>query len=220
MDISKQENIRILTLSYEGKFNSDTLAGFRRCLDEVEADEEASCLIITGEGKNFSQGLDIEHLGKAEQEASGGAVQFVHQCMHGLRQLLTLSIPSAAAVNGHAFGLGAMIAMSCDYSAMRRDRGYFCLPEIDLNMSLVPSMQSLVSEKLSPKVLRDTLFTGARLGAEEALAAGIVDTVVDEAEVMAAAIALTQPMLNKNRKVLKTIKTDTHQPIIDVIDQY
>ncbi|MCG2942458.1 enoyl-CoA hydratase/isomerase family protein, partial [Escherichia coli] len=62
-------------------------------------------------------------------------------------RVLTFSLPTAAAVNGHAFGGGAMLAMAHDYRVMRDDRGYFCFPEVDINIPFTPGMAALIQAK-------------------------------------------------------------------------
>ena len=100
---------------------------------------------------------------------------FVGDCMQMVGRLLTFPIPVASLVNGHAFGLGAMITLASDYKVMREDRGYFRLPEVDLGMTLTERMNALVCGKLSGKVLRDVLLTGKRVGGPEAASCRIVD---------------------------------------------
>lgn len=51
--------------------------------------------------------------------------------------MLTLPMPTVAAVTGHAFGGGALLAMAHDWRVMRGDRGYFCFPEVDIRLASV-----------------------------------------------------------------------------------
>ena len=95
--------------------------------------------------------------------------QFADSCMRVLARRLDAPLPVVSLVTGHAFGLGAMIVLASDYRVMRSDRGFFCLPEVDLNMTLTVRMNELVCSKLSPKAIRASLLTGERLTAERAL---------------------------------------------------
>lgn len=203
-----------ITMHSDGKFNPDTLAEFNAALDTVYSDASINALIITGEAKSFSQGLDIEYLISAGQE---GAAKFIDECMVMVGRLLTLPIPSVAAANGHAFGLGAMILMASDYKVMREDRGYFCLPEVDLNMVLIPSMNALVREKLSGQFLRNLLLTGERIGAPTAVEYQVIDQCCDLNDLMTNAKALLQPMLGKSRDTLSGLKAGLHQDILRYI---
>ncbi len=67
-------------------------------------------------------------------------------------------LPTAAAINGHAFGFGALLALACDRRIMRSDRGFFCLPELDLKVAIPRPMMELLKLKLRHDVLRDLAF--------------------------------------------------------------
>jgi enoyl-CoA hydratase/carnithine racemase len=134
--------------------------------------------------------------------------------MNTLARLLVFPMPVVAAVNGHAFGFGAMLVLASDFSVMREDRGFFCLPEVDLGMGLVPSMNALVTHRLSGRVLRDLLLTGQRIGGREAVEYGIVDEHAPEEKIISTARALPQPMMGKERKALVQLKTGIYGDIL------
>jgi enoyl-CoA hydratase/carnithine racemase len=60
-------------------------------------------------------------------------------------------LPTVASFNGHAFGAAAMLATAHDYRVMRDDRGYFCFPEVDINIPFTPGIAALIQAKLSPR---------------------------------------------------------------------
>ena len=207
--------IMTLTMHNEGKFNPTSLAEFNQALDQVLADESLTGLLISGEEKTFAQGLDLEYLTAEKPDI---AMEFVHQCMQMIGRLLRFPMPVVSAINGHAFGLGAMIALASDYQVMREDRGYFCLPEVDLGMVLIPSMNALVINKMNNKAVRDSLLTGSKISGPSAQAAGFIDqccsldTIFIEAEIIIA------PMLGKNRHAVGGLKEGINQAILAHID--
>jgi len=206
-----EDNYAILTLNDEGKFNPELLSEFNNALEQCNSNSEILALIITGSGKNFSQGLDLESMSKMTGEA---AYDFVNACMEAVGRLLTFPIPVVSAVNGHAFGLGAMITLASDYAVMRQDRGFFCLPEIDIRMNLIPSMNALVTHKLNGKVLRDVLLTGKRVGGIEAAQLKIVDQSASESELIKVAKSLPLAMMGKDRRVLELLKLGINGAIL------
>lgn len=207
----KVDRFGLITLKGEGKFSPQSLQQFSEAIDQCLSYKEIQALILTGSGKNFSQGLDLESLAGMDGEAFRALVD---ECMNTLARLLVFPIPVVAAVNGHAFGFGAMLVLASDYSVMRENRGFFCLPEIDLGMGLVPSMNALVTHNLSGRVLRDLLLTGQRIGGREAVEYGIVDAHAPEETILTIAQALAKPMMGKNRKALVQLKTDINGDIL------
>ena len=214
LTLEMHEGRALLTMPEEGKFNPDSLAAFHSALDAALADDTAALLLITGRDKHFAQGLDLDYLYSA---APDDAVQFVNDCMRMVGRLLEFPLPVVSAINGHAFGLGFMIAIASDYRVMRSDRGFLCLPEIDLGMTLIPSMNALVTGKLNGSLLRDMLLAGKRIGGEEAVARGLIDACCTLDQVLARAEEVAQPMQGKDRKTLAGLKADMHRPILEVI---
>lgn len=123
-----------------------------------------------------------------------------------LARMLTLSVPTAAAVVGHAFGAGAMLALAHDFRVMRSDRGFFCLPEVDIRIPFHPGMAALIQAKLTPQAAVASMTTGRRFGGADAHSYGIVDATAAEAEVTAAAVDLLRPLQGKDPGTLGAIK--------------
>jgi len=151
-----------------------------------------------GEGKFFSNGLDLDWMGLADNDA-GALVSEVHRL---LERVLMLDMVTVAAVNGHAFAGGAMLASAHDYLVMREDRGYWCLPEVDLGLPLTQTMYSVLSAHIPPATLHDASLTGRRYTAAEALAAGIVVETAPEAEVLDRAVERAAALAGKDRTVI------------------
>ena len=203
--------IMTLTMHNEGKFNPSSLAEFNQALDQVLADESLTGLLISGEEKTFAQGLDLEYLTSEKPDI---AMEFVHQCMQMIGRLLRFPMPVVSAINGHAFGLGAMIALASDYQVMREDRGYFCLPEVDLGMVLIPSMNALVINKMNNKAVRDSLLTGSKISGPSAQAAGFIDQCCSLDTIFIEAEKIIVPMLGKNRHAVGGLKEGINQAIL------
>jgi len=214
MTLEAAAEVRTLVMHNGGAFNPDSLGAFNDILESVHGDPDAGVLLITGEDKNFSQGLDLEYLMANPDDG----MRFVGDCMRAVGRLLTFPIPVVSVVNGHAFGLGAMITLASDYRVMREDRGFFCLPEVDLGMTLTYRMNALVCGKLSGKVLRDVLQTGRRVAGPEAEQWGIVDKAAPLADLRELALELAQPMCGKDRQAFSGLKRGINSSILSVIE--
>src|SRR5204863_9476559 len=119
-------------------------------------------------------------MGDGQAEAS----TFVGDVQRMLGRFLVLPVPTVAAINGHAFAAGGMMALAHDFRVMRADRGFFCLPEVDINVPLAPGMTALIQAKLSARVVVETVLTGVRLGGPQAVERGIVDAAVAGPDVL------------------------------------
>lgn len=180
------------------------LADLHEALDRVEAESEGdSALVLTGEGKFFSNGLNLPELTKLEAPEQ---VRFASEMPRAMGRLLVSPVPTVAAVNGHAFAGGAVLALACDYRIMRDDRGWWCLSEIDVGMAIPPAIMALVQAKLPAAAVPDAVLAGKRFPAHEGIAAGIVDGKASEAELLAKAVELAGSLAGKNRNVMRTMK--------------
>ncbi|MCV7031570.1 enoyl-CoA hydratase/isomerase family protein [Mycobacterium sherrisii] len=204
-----RDKIAVLTLGDdENRFSPDWLDAVSAALDEVEKDAQA--LITTGVGKFYTNGLDLDWL-----MANGDHTEwYVNRVQQLFGRVLTLRVPTVAAVNGHAFGAGSMLAVAHDYRIMRDERGYFCFPEVDIRIPFTAGMAALIQAKLLPQTAVTAMTTGHRYGGEEALAAGLVDDVAAEAEVVNAAATKVQPLLGKDPGTLGAIKSTMYANVV------
>ncbi len=132
-----------------------------------------------------------------------------------LARVLELGVPTVAAVNGHAFGAGAMLALCHDAVVMRADRGYWCLPEVDLGMELTPGELGLIRAKLPPAVANEALTTGRRYSGPEALAAGIVQRTAEVDDVLDDATGIAAERAIRAGRTLRSIKRGLYGTIAD-----
>ena len=205
-------NIHTIRFSGSGVFNPEVLAATHQQLDAIEAGDSIEAVFLRGEGKNFSQGLDLEYLSAHREIFS----QFITDTMRLAARLTTFPVPVVSLVNGHAFGLGAMLVLASDYAVMRNDRGYFCLPEVDIGMTLTTRMNALVTSTMTPRAIRETLLTGGRLTAEQARLLDIVDAVGEDSELEALALQVSSPMRGKPREMLSALKYGVHHRFVDL----
>lgn len=171
-------------------------------VDKVDEAPGPKALVTTATGKFWSNGLDLVWVG----DDAGRMGQVVEALEALLAKVLTLPVPTVAAISGHAFAAGALLALAHDYRVMRADRGYFCLPEIDLHLAFSAGMSALVQAKLTPAAARDAMLTGRRYGGVDAEAAAIVDAAVPSEEVIPQAVGIATGLVAKADPTLGRIK--------------
>lgn len=186
----------------ENRFNPDWVTGVGGALDEVVAADSPRALVVSAEGKNWSLGLDLEWIA-ANLDQAAGFLDDVHDLF---ARTLELPVPTIAAIQGHCFAAGAMLALACDERIMREDRGFFCLPEVDINIPFTPGMDALIKSRLTPQVAHEMMTTGRRYGGSEAAQAGIVGSAAAEVDLAARAHARAASLAAKNGATLGTIK--------------
>lgn len=196
------DKIAVVTLGDdENRFSPEFLDTINAYLDEIE-NAGAQGLVTSGGAKFYTNGLDLDWLGAHGEETQS----YVARVQALLARVLTFPMPTAAAITGHAFGAGAMLAMAHDVRVMRADRGYFCFPEVDIRIPFTDGMAALIQSKLTPRAAVASMTTGRRFGGEEAAEFGIVDATAGEGAVIAAATDLLRPLAGKDPGTLGAIK--------------
>ncbi|CAG8623604.1 12692_t:CDS:2 [Ambispora gerdemannii] len=214
--LEQQDEIFILTMKDgENRFTVTFIEALFAALDEVERirgdSTEPAALVTTGEGKFYSNGLDLEH-------ALSTPNFFENYYLKFLVRLLTFPIPTVAALNGHAFAGGFMMAFAHDYRVMRIDRGYLCMNEIDIPSPVHPGMAAIVRVKMSnAKTFRDCLLQGYRFNAQEALNRELVDIIAPADQVLPKAKELAKKWSVKARAgpIYKSLKEEMYYEIIN-----
>lgn len=185
----------------ENRFSPAFLDDVEAALDQVISDG-ALGLVTTAGGKFYSNGLDLDWL-SAHTDRGPWYINRVHRL---LARVLTLSVPTAAAVVGHAFGAGAMLAIAHDFRAMRDDRGYFCFPEVDIRIPFNPGMAALIQSKLTPRAAVASMTTGRRFSGPDAAQFGLVEVACPADAVTGTAVDQIRPLGGKDPGTLGAIK--------------
>lgn len=149
--------------------------------------KEARCLVLTGEGRFFSNGMDLNYVDKNLNEVDS----IVSNVNLFLGKLLTFPLPTCAALNGHTCALGSMIALAADYRLMG-NKGIFFIPGVELGLRYTPGMLALMKAKTKSQMHRDMIIFGKRFLSDNLLKAGIIDEVVWPEPVLDRSIAFMQ----------------------------
>ena len=198
IELEKDGNIHVATMNNnENMISPEWQDRMLEILDIVESDCSAgAAMVLIGEDKFFCNGLDLEVVMDLDQP---GREEFGRKMAEIHRRMLLLPMPTVAALNGHAFAGGAFVAMSCDYRIMREDRGWICISEVDVGVTLPDAMMEILRGKVPPATARDAILTGKRYAADEAIAAGFVDGKAPLENLLDAAKELPSALPPKSR---------------------
>ena len=207
INVTHEGSVAVLTWDAgENRVNLDSLAGLNEILDELETIEGPLSIVLTGTGKFFSNGLDLERFGSKPDEL----VATVEVLEHTIGRLLIFPAYSVAAINGHAFAAGALISCAFDYRVMREDRGYWCMNEAEIGMALDEKLYSIIANRLPRQTAIVAATTAHRFAGPDALAHGIVESTQSVDNVLAHALVVAEAMSVLDRKILAQHKRLAH----------
>lgn len=191
----------------ENRFAIDWMDSVSGLVDDAVAAKKP--LIISATGKFFTNGLDTDYI------FAGNSLPPYLDAVHALySKVLTAAVPTVVAVQGHAFGAGAMLALCADYRIMRSDRGFWSLPEAALNMPFPRGMASVIRTRIPDASATEAMLTSRRYGGEDAVAAGIVDEAVPEAQLLERAREVARERASFAGDNLGNIKRALRQPLV------
>ena len=187
----------------ENRIGSAMVDEWNGLLDRLESDTTVSSLVVTGEDRHWSTGLDLDEVRTMDEMALRSFMRSVDLL---LGRVLTLGIVTVAAINGHAYAAGGLLALAHDYRVMRSDHGFFCLPSVDVGIPFSPGMSALIAAKIPQPALHDLVVSCRRIGGLEAERAGVVHRAADADAVGPIAYEMAHAYSDKDRDTLHTVK--------------
>jgi enoyl-CoA hydratase/carnithine racemase len=162
-------------------FEPGLIAALRETFDTLTADPTVRLVVLTGAGRAFTGGMNVHVLRDLDAAGATALITSLHDAIEVVHRA---PFPVIAAVNGHALGAGFELAIACDLRIAVRE-ATLGLPEVRVG---VPSViqAALLPPLIGPARAADLLLTGRTIDAEQALAWGLVNEVVDRAGLDAA----------------------------------
>jgi len=183
-----------VTIENAAKINtldSQLMIAFIEAVEALSPREDLRAVVLTGAGdKAFIGGANIVEMATLDAEHAEAFITLVHRCCNALREL---PVPVIARVNGYALGAGLEVAAACDLR-VAASNAVFGMPEVKVGIP------SVVEAALLPGLIgwgrtRELLLFGENIDAATALAWGLVEQVVEPAELDAAVEARLEALL-------------------------
>jgi len=153
--------------------NPQMMDDFHAVLDELEASRDVRAVVVSGQGRSFSSGIDLKALSAGEIK-----IDWFRRFDEGVRRLEQLPALTIAKIRGYAIGGGLQITLGCDLRITTPD-AHFGLPAV--LEALIPGMGTYrLPRFIGLGRARRLVLTGELISADEALRIGLVDWVVPE----------------------------------------
>lgn len=191
VDLTSEAKVALITLNNPDTVNALStvmIQSLHRALEQVESGD-FRCLIVRGEGRGFCSGADLNELPQRQIEGAGQALERIYHPL--LRRLRDLKLPIITAVHGAVVGIGVSLALMGDLVIAARS-AYFLLSFSRIGLVPDGGASWLLPRFIGLARAREMALLADKVQAEQALAWGLVNRVVDDARLMEEAHALAQ----------------------------
>lgn len=147
--------------------------------DEIAAHDGVEVVVVSGEGRSFSSGIDLASLG----EVSGTPDEMIARAQAGFRKIAALPMPTIAAVQGHAYGAGLQLALMCDLRVVAEDAS---LGLLEMRYGLIPDLggSTRLPQLVGAGRAKRMIWLAERIDGREAERLGVAEFVVQTGELI------------------------------------
>ncbi|MCB9638935.1 MAG: enoyl-CoA hydratase/isomerase family protein [Myxococcales bacterium] len=216
--LEQVDHVTLLKLHHgeENRLHPQMIQALLKTLSALAEDETTHAVVFTSASEKYwCTGLDLSGLAQQGEVDVSTVMDAVFAL---LKQTLRFPKPLIAALNGHCFGLGAIWSLAFDFRLMRQDRGWFCIPAIDLGIALPPQLVGFLRTALPADLLHRLLWTGKRLGGEETLQLGITHSIHTKDQLLEAALEAAQQLGKKDLLTYNSLKQDLRAPALQALE--
>ncbi|XP_051117218.1 enoyl-CoA delta isomerase 1, peroxisomal-like [Andrographis paniculata] len=179
--LDRRGDVFILTITGddEHRLNPTRIDSIRAALRRAKLETRPAALITTAQGKFFSNGYDLDWAFSHQDPTRrlDRARLMSRKLRLLVEELISLPMPTIAAVTGHASAAGFILALCHDYLLMRKERGFLYMSEVDIKFKISAWFTAIVKNKIaSPRVWRDVILKAEKITADRGVEMGIVDS--------------------------------------------
>jgi enoyl-CoA hydratase len=194
----EQDGVVTITFTRDAKLNSvseEMLDGLRAAVRDLEDRDDLRVLLITGEGRYFTAGIDIGGLRASSEPISGTSLRRNYRKLHTLFDAFeTVEKPIVLAAQGPCLGVGVEMASSCDFR-LGADTAHFGLPEV-VNLAVIPGSGGIsrLTRLVGPHWAKWIAMACENVPAEQAQTIGFLHRVIPAADFAAESLAFAKKL--------------------------
>ena len=202
--VRREGAVCVLTLQREDKLNALSGALERELLDAISGEEvrASRCVVLTGAGKTFSAGADINEF--RDSDASSIAAYYA-DTGDVYERIAALPMPTISAIHGWCLGGGLELALATDFR-IADETAAFGLPEVELGILPSSGGTYRLVRLLGPGKAKELMLIRRRFDAPEARALGLVTEVVPEGQALVRALEIAGELAALPRLAVETTK--------------
>lgn len=177
------------------RMNPALFADAQRAFDVLDREHPNRPAVLVGEGATFSAGLDFDHVFPLFSGGDPAAVAgFFAEFRGMIRRILDTRRPTVAALNGHAFAGGFILACTCDVRVAARGNARYGLNEIAIGIAIPSTYLEIVREALGSRVTTEAALFAKIYDVDSALAAGFAGRATEPERLLDDAVALAESL--------------------------
>jgi Delta3-Delta2-enoyl-CoA isomerase len=219
IEVKNNDGVALVTMNHanENRVSGPFAAELRTLFAELAADPAVKSVVLTGAAeKFFCNGLDLGWMMQQNRET---LLAFLGEVALLLKDTALFPKPLIGAINGHAFGLGAIWSSGFDFRLMRADRGWVCFPEMDINIPFLPGMIAICEHGLGKPCFREMAWTAKKFTGPEAVAVGWAQDALPADRLLPSALELAAYMAKKAQPAFSLSKQRWAAEVARIIDE-
>ncbi|MBZ0189096.1 MAG: enoyl-CoA hydratase/isomerase family protein [Candidatus Obscuribacterales bacterium] len=221
--IEKTDNVGLITLNRPDKlnaFNDELTFRLQDALKEMEKDADIRAIVITGAGRGFCSGQDLQSRSvspdRGERPSLGDSIRRRYNPL--ITRIRRMEKPVIAAVNGVAAGAGASLALACDFRIVSENASFI---QSFTKVGLVPDSGStfLLPRLIGATRAFDLMLSADKLSAKDALTLNLVNQVTQEAKLLESAMSLAKKLAKGPTKAFGLTKRAFNKALFDDLEE-
>lgn len=219
-NLKRVDNVVVVTMNSNpvNKQNPDFFRDLNEAFDIIDEKHEGQPVVLTGEGKTFSAGIDFEYsFSLFERGDKDEITEWYMDFRDAMLRVFQHPSLTVAALNGHAFAGGLILALGCDVRIAAPQATRFALNEVPIGIPMPMAYNELIRFRVGVKTATEAILTGKEYDLDEACECGFVNSVAAEGELLSTAIARARLQRKETVRVYAHTKELLQRPVIETI---